>query len=494
MKIRTRSGTIVVLVQREPIQYSLYHPKPLAVYNQKAVRNIGQHCIVLLSVSHYYRDYLVCTVRIATLRKIDFIIGLPLCIALSGMRWIKDFLVKKPSPSLHKILFVKLAEQGSTVLAAKALEHASTLVEEKNLFFLCFKENRFILDALEIIPSENVLTINHKNLWSLLYSGFSALLKLWRKDIDCAVDFEFFSRSSALAVYLSGAKRRVGFHPYCSGGPYRGDLLTDRMIYNPYLHTSQSFLSLVQILNEKAETLPAVSFSCTQIKTEPKQYQPSAQKLQAMQELLRQKNKGTLPSNLVLLNANCSDMLPLRRWATKNYAALASCLLKHYQEIHIAFTGTTEESTHIDELLRQISSPRCFSLAGQTTLEDLLTLYTISEVLVTNDSGPAHFAALAQIDVITLFGPETPALFGSLSPRSHILWAGLACSPCVSAFNNRTSKCKHNLCMQHLSVQEVFLEVCRVYEIRCKDKRKKIGSSSISRGKNRHDGMEDEKV
>jgi ADP-heptose:LPS heptosyltransferase len=77
-------------------------------------------------------------------------------------------------------------------------------------------------------------------------------------------------------------------------------------------------------------------------------------------------------------------------------------------------------------------------------------------VLVTNDSGPAHFATLTPIDVVTLFGPETPALFAARTPRNHVLWAGIACSPCVSAFNNRLSRCRNNLCMQRISVDQVF--------------------------------------
>ena len=41
-------------------------------------------------------------------------------------------------------------------------------------------------------------------------------------------------------------------------------------------------------------------------------------------------------------------------------------------------------------------------------------LYTLSELLITNDSGPAHFASMTPITVITLFGPETPLLFRAL--------------------------------------------------------------------------------
>jgi ADP-heptose:LPS heptosyltransferase len=93
----------------------------------------------------------------------------------------------------------------------------------------------------------------------------------------------------------------------------------------------------------------------------------------------------------------------------------------------------------------------------------------LAEVLVSNDSGPAHFATLTEVDVVVLFGPETPALFAATSPRTHVLWAGLACSPCINAFNDRVSPCTNNQCMQAITVEQVFAAVCRHYEARCQD-------------------------
>src|SRR5581483_5047626 len=106
----------------------------------------------------------------------------------------------------------------------------------------------------------------------------------------------------------------------------------------------------------------------------------------------------------------------------------------------------------------------CVSLAGRTSLRQLLVLCALADVLVSNDSGPAHFATLTDVDVVVLFGPETPVLFASPSPRTHVLWAGLACSPCVNAFNDRVSPCTNNLCMQALTVEQVGRAVGRCLE------------------------------
>jgi len=63
-----------------------------------------------------------------------------------------------------------------------------------------------------------------------------------------------------------------------------------------------------------------------------------------------------------------------------------------------------------------------------------------------------------------LFGPETPALFAARSPNVTVLWAGIACSPCVNAYNNRQSVCRNNLCMQAITVDDVFEKVTHIYD------------------------------
>ncbi len=128
--------------------------------------------------------------------------------------------------------------------------------------------------------------------------------------------------------------------------------------------------------------------------------------------------------------------------------------------------GAPAERIPVDRVVGQVGSDRCVSFAGRTTLRQLLVLYSLSQVLVTNDSGPAHFAVLTPVDVVTLFGPETPKLFGAKSERSHIIWAGTVCSPCVNAYNNRLLTCRNNLCMQLISVDEVFEKTCEVFEKR----------------------------
>jgi hypothetical protein len=63
---------------------------------------------------------------------------------------------------VRQILFIKFAEHGSTVLAYPAICRATEMVGRQNVYFVVFEDNRFILDVMEIIPEQNVITISTK--------------------------------------------------------------------------------------------------------------------------------------------------------------------------------------------------------------------------------------------------------------------------------------------------------------------------------------------
>jgi ADP-heptose:LPS heptosyltransferase len=398
------------------------------------------------------------------LQIIDRIVGVPLCALLTLLRQlIGDRFVPERVELPRNVLFVKLAEQGSTVLAYPAISRAIQLVGRENVFFLVFEENRFILDAMGLIPPENVITIRHKQPFELAWQALRALMRIRRQRLAAAVDLEFFSRGSALLTFLSGARQRVGFHTFFGDGPYRGDLMTHRLSYNPYLHTSQIFLLMVVALEQPVPRSGKLSVPVPEIEQWVPDFEPAAGEQDEIRSLLQQETGSESDPPVVLLNPNASDLLPLRKWPVDRYVSLARRLLDAFPEIYIGLTGAPDEAGPIEAMVQEIGSPRCFSLAGKTTLRQLLVLYTLSELLITNDSGPAHFAAMTQIHTLTLFGPETPALFGARTPRAITIWQALACSPCVNAYNNRQSSCTNNVCMQKITVDRVFDEASKVY-------------------------------
>jgi ADP-heptose:LPS heptosyltransferase len=397
--------------------------------------------------------------KVPLLQKIDRWAGVPLCFLLTLGRKVFGRSLPPGPVAVRRILFVKLAEQGSTVLAGAAIARAVKMVGRENVFFIAFEENRFILDLLQLIPEENVITLCRDSAPRLASSTWQAVRRMRRLKLDTAVDLEFFARGSAIVACLSGARVRVGFHSFFGAGPYRGDLMTHRLLYNPHLHTSAMFQVLVEALACDPARLPTLDFTPPPAGQVLHPFAPRPEETATV--------RAMLPGGpLILLNPNASDLLPLRRWPNERYVELARRLLEQLPEAHVGFTSAPEEAEETERLVREVNSKRCLCLGGKTTLRQLMVLYTLAEILVTNDSGPAHFAALTPIHVITLFGPETPALFAARTPRHEAVWTGLACSPCVNAYNNRQSPCRDNVCMQQITVEQVFKEVCRVYALR----------------------------
>ena len=405
-------------------------------------------------------------VSVNALQKADRFLFAPLCLVLTLLRRISREPDSSQPAHPRSLLFVKLAEQGSTVLAARAIRQAAKWVGRNNVYFLVFEENRFVLDVMELLPADNVFTIPTTSLRAMVFGAVRILRQIRRRRIDAAVDLEFFARFSAALTWLTKTRWRAGMHAFYGEGPFRGDLFTHRVLYNPHIHTSAMFFTLVEALKRPAARLPTLDFVSDQASDPEPMFVPSPEETARVKTMIFEKSGATEGVKLILLNPNAGDLLPLRRWPQERYSILARRTLEELPEVYAVFTGIKKEAAAVDDLVRVVGSPRCFSLAGRTSLRELLVLYNLSEVLVTNDSGPAHFAVLTPIDVVTLFGPETPSLFAVSTPRNTVIFRGLACSPCVSALNNRQSVCKDNQCMKQISVEEVFEAVIAAYRRR----------------------------
>jgi len=401
-------------------------------------------------------------VRVNTIRMLDLWMGRPLCalftIVAHAGRLLRG---RRALPPVRRILFIKLIEQGATVLMHSAIREAVAKVGRDNVYFCVFEENRPILDLLGIVPEQNVFTIRNHRFCAFAMDALRALSAIRRVGIDATIDMEFYSRASALLAYLCGAQRRVGLHRFTSEAPYRGNLMTHRVQYNPYLHAAKLCHLLVHALNHDPDDLPLPKTPAGPLDETVPPFVPTEQERHAAQSMLHEL-LGTPPQGpIILLNPNAGDLMPLRKWPEERFIALGRRILAEMQNASVILVGDPSERQAAERLRRDIGSPRAVNAAGRTSLRELLALYALSDVMITNDSGPAHFASLTEIETVVLFGPETPELYGPLGGRCHVLWAGLACSPCMNVLNHRFSPCRNNVCMQSITVEEAFEEVRR---------------------------------
>jgi ADP-heptose:LPS heptosyltransferase len=394
------------------------------------------------------------------MRKIDFYVGIPLAFSATRLDRLLGLFRKHPVARPERILFLELSEMGSTILADPAMRKARDIFNAE-LYFVIFAGNRPSLRLLNTIPEENIFTIREDSLLSIAADVLRFHRWCRSKRIDTVVDLELFSRFSALLSWLSGATLRSGFFAFHSEGLYRGDFLTHKVAYNPYLHIAKNFIALVNALAAEKVELP---YSKTLIGDEEIRLTTLTFTAEAKAGMLVRIGRefpdlGEVgQGGLVIVNPNSSELLPQRRWAPENFAALIEMILTAAPATLVLITGAPGERAGSQQLVDQIGSSRCRNFTGCSKLEELPLLYSVADLMITNDSGPGHFAAVTRMPTAVLFGPETPALYGSLGNFLPV-YAGLACSPCVSATNHRKTPCRDNVCLQVISPAMVFAKI-----------------------------------
>ncbi len=402
--------------------------------------------------------------NVHTMRKIDAYAGVPLSFLLSVLG---QLFLKKPTRAIRNVLFVELSEMGSAILVDPAMRKAQRELGA-NLYFVIFAKNKPSLQLLGTVDDQHIFTIREDSFLHLTLDSLKFLLWARRQAIDTVVDLELFSRFTALLTALCGAQNRVGFYRFHNEGLYRGNMLTHRIAYNPHIHIAKNFLAMVNALTATTWEVP---FSKTPIADEElclhKATITDADK-QAMRARVQAEYPPFAEQRIVLINPNASELLIQRRWMPASYAELVRRILHDHADVLVLLTGASREREEADQLKAMVNHPSCVNFAGKSGLQELIHLYAISTLMVTNDSGPAHFAATTDLPTFVIFGPETPALYGSLGHFIPI-YAGLPCSPCVSAANHRLTACTDNVCLQVITPEQVYQQVSRYLDNRSGD-------------------------
>lgn len=395
--------------------------------------------------------------KISTMRKLDYYLGVPLTFFFSMLTRIKRLFWPRvcgvPSP-VRSVLLVELSEMGSMIQLMPLIAKLRTNYPEAKIHFVTFRSSSSILKLLRNV--DDVWTLNTNSLASFTADSLKLVFKLLFTRFDIVFDCELFSRTSSLIAFCSGAKVNVGFDHFSGEGLYRGNFITHAVNYNPHLNICKNFLSMYYALHEPAGDVP----HCKCVIPDEDTALPPFQLPEGVIENFRKRLQESFPqlkaaSALVVLNPNSSEALPLRRWPMANYVEITRKLLSH-EGVAIAITGGPSEREDAAFIRAQLPQLPIIDLSGFTSMEELVALYFIADLMITNDSGPAQFAALAKMKTITFFGPETPDLYGALNPNAYNFFKRLHCSPCYTAQNNRTSVCTNNVCMQQIGVEEVY--------------------------------------
>jgi ADP-heptose:LPS heptosyltransferase len=392
-------------------------------------------------------------------RKLDRIVGTFVCRLFSIFSRQRRHVVLKNRP--RKILVILLSEMGSLVLACPMFDFIKRRYPEASIYVILFKQNREVLELLHAVPSQNIMEVSNASFTEFFLSSVRALIRLRQLKIDVVIDCELFSRISSIYSFLTGAGIRVGFHPHTQEGLFRGDFINRPVLYNPYNHISQQFITLVEAL--ESEEIPAVKSKITggQFKIPPVKVTRS--EIEDVQERFRSDFPNITGRELVLIYPG-GGLLPIRAWPIEYFCRLAKDFVQNGYTVGII--GLDEDKKLADEILSDCGHNNCIDLTGYTeSVRKLLIIFHFASLLITNDGGPGHFSAMTPISTIVLYGPETPTLYGSLTPNSFNFYVPLSCSPCLTAYNHRNSPCNgNNLCMKNISPEAVLAKAYEILE------------------------------
>lgn len=154
---------------------------------------------------------------------------------------------------------------------------------------------------------------------------------------------------------------------------------------------------------------------------------------------------GTGP--LVLLHPGTSVFGRFKRWAPSAFADLGNRLvLSHGARLLIS--GGPGEDDLVHALRAHLQSPPL--VPPTTSLDDLMALLDVADLVVAADSLPLHLANALGTPVLGLYGPKDPDVTGPFWDRARVVRAGVACSPCT------LRRCGDPICMERLTVEAAF--------------------------------------
>ncbi len=380
---------------------------------------------------------------------------MPICWVISLFERVRRLFAGQPTVAKPKrILIVLLSEMGSLVLAQPMFADLRRRYPEATLHILMFAKNREVLDLLGVMPPENVITIRDKSLGGFVGDSLKALVTMRRIGFDVVIDCELFSRVSSIFSYLSGAKLHVGFQPHTQEGLYRGSFINRPVLYNPYRHLSQQFLTMVAAI--ESEGRPLAKAVAREVSAPPLLQFAEGEVARITEQLHR--DFPILQDRKLVLVYPDGGILPIRAWPPENYKQLCDALLQ--EGYAVGLIGLPDAKPLAQQIVAHCKHELCIDLTGYTkSVRHLLAIFHRAELLVTNDGGPGQFAALTPLPTLVFFGPETPALYSPLAPNIHCLYTALSCSPCLTAYNHRNSPCDgNNQCLQLITPAQVLAQ------------------------------------
>ena len=321
---------------------------------------------------------------------------------------------------------------GDSLMTVPALRALRRVLPGANITLVIRPSAQGIFSEADFV--DDILIYDRKGVFSVIPQ-----IREWRRrEFDLALLFQN-AFEAALIPFMAGVPLRLGYATESRQG-----LLTHPLPlpeWRSSRHEVFYYLYLVTALEQMlfgtssiCEAVPDASIEISDVR-----------KAEAT-NLLRA--HGVREDELVVALCPGSINSRAKRWPAEAYAALADRLIDSQRQVLLI--GSKDEADVSEEVTSQMRH-RPIVLTGKTTLDQITAVLAGVDLIVTNDTGPAHIGAALGRPTIVIFGPTNPLTTRPFSPTAEILRHPPDCAPCML----RDCPIDHR-CMTAITVDEVF--------------------------------------
>lgn len=382
--------------------------------------------------------------------RLDRVLGTPLAWAINlAARALGQLLQRDHGTdpqSVRHIVVQKVLGLGSIVQATPLLAALRASFPHAEIALLTAARNRELVERLPLV--DRGLYLADDSFGTLAVSTAGALRALMRERIDLFFDLELYSAAASVVSALSCARNRYGF--YRHSARFKKGSYTHLVKFATNKPVSRLYMQLA--LAAGAREVP--DYELGPITVKPDDHRRLAETLRA--------DGVRLVEEYIAVNPNASDLLLERRWPAERFAAVIERLAQEHRQCVIL--GGHGEREHVAGLLARLSADarrHVVDTSARLTLGELLAVIAGARCVVTNDSGPMHFAFALRRPTVCLFGPVDPLHYSFATATVETLYHPVFCSPCVH--EKEPPPCGgNNVCMQLIAPDEVLAAVHRL--------------------------------
>jgi heptosyltransferase II len=321
---------------------------------------------------------------------------------------------------------------GDAVIAVPALRELRRVLPEAHLTLVSRSGTADVFMDAEFVDE----TLIHDR------AGLTATWKQareWRRrKFDLALLFQNAFEAAAIA-FLARVPARMGYDT-----DRRGALLTHALpspAWKDERHESFYYLHLVSELERALYGSSSIDV------TEPRfDLGVSEERKRKASEFLREHGAGISSPLAVICPGSINSRA--KRWPAERYAELADRLAE--SGVDVVLIGSLGELDVSQEVCKH-AQRQPIVVTGKTTVAEATAIIGIADVLITNDTGPAHIGAALHTPTLVIFGPTNPLTTYPLSRNAEIIRRAPDCAPCML----RDCPIDHR-CMTTITPTDVF--------------------------------------